>query len=136
MPHAGKALALVGAMALGCITAGCSGGARESGAAGTSGEARSEISVRTTPSAVTIGNQLRVPLQNVEIAITAVGVQSAFSTTVPRIEPGEAREVPLDLFRTAEGATFNRMFVRPRDLVVKAHDQNGKRYETSVRWQQ
>jgi len=124
--------AVVGILVLSWTASGCSGSARESGSVGTSGG--SAITIETSSLFVTVENRTGRPLIDLRVTINPVGAVTTFTSVISRLEAGEKRNVPLSAFRGLDGAPFNKLFVRPRSVVVSAVDLIGEKYEVSVPW--
>ena len=134
-----KALAaIVGILVFGWTVSGCSGSARESGAVGTSGESGSAITIETSSRFVTVENHAGAPLLDLRVTLNPVGSATTFTSSISRLEAGEKRNVSFGEFRGRDGTPFSTvfLFVRPKNVVVSAVDQIGKRYEVTVPWQQ
>lgn len=127
--------AILGMLVLSWTGPGCSGSARESGAVGTSGAGASAIGIKTSSLFVTIENRTGGPLVNLRVTINPVGGLTVFTHRISRLEAGEKRDVWLSAFRAPDGAPFNRVFVRPKNVVVSATDPAGENYELSAPWQ-
>jgi hypothetical protein len=128
------ALTGVASLVLVSIVVACGGTSGEPGAVGTTGDASSTINVRITGQFVAVENRSGSPLNDVQVTIIPTAGTVRYEAAIPRLEPGEARNVALDSFRGANGVTLNRMFVRPREVTVRATDQFGKALATSVPW--
>jgi len=127
--------AVASVIVLGSILQGCTGSAREQGAVGTSGVAADGITVGTLSGVVSVENNTGAPLVDLQVTINPVGGATAYTKAVSRLDTGERREIQLGEFRGRNGASFNRMFVVPRNVVVTAADLSGKKHEVTVRWE-
>jgi hypothetical protein len=130
-----RALVVLGILAFAWVASGCASSARDNGAVGTSGQANNAIVVKTSQLYVTVENRAGSPLVDTQIVIDPVGAPLSFSRTIARIENGEAKDVAVADFRSQDGTSLNRGFVRPKKVTVKAEDLTGKKYEVSVPWQ-
>ena len=83
---------------------------------------------------MTVDNRSGGPLVNLRVAINPVGGATTFTSVIPRLEAGEKRDVSLSDFHGRDGTPFNRLFVRPKNVVVSAVDLIGKKYEVTVPW--
>lgn len=135
-------VALVGVLVFGLVASGCSGKSSRAGvpgAVGTSG--RSEpafIDLEVTPAlSITIENRAARPLFNVNVAIKPVAGGVLYTTTLPRLEPNETRNLAFGHFRGPDGTPLSAVlgFVRPKKITVTAVDRDGEKHERTVPWE-
>jgi hypothetical protein len=129
-----NALVVLGTLAFSWAGSGC-GSSPETGVVGTAGGANGAIAVKTSSMYVSIENRAGGPLLDMQVVINPVGGPVTFSRTIARLENGESKDVALGDFRSSDGTSLNRGFVRPKNVVVKAQDLTGKKYEVMVPWQ-
>jgi hypothetical protein len=142
MAHALRraSVAIVGVLSFGLVAAACSGGSSPSGAPGAVGTAGPEaafVDVQVTSAlAITMTNRAAQPLFNVNVAIKPVAGNALFSTTIPRMESGETRNLQAGNFRRPDGTPLSNVlaFVRPKEIIVTAVDQEGRKREVTVPW--
>jgi hypothetical protein len=134
-------VAIVGTLFLGFVAAACSGGSSQAGAAGTVGTSgKGEpafLRVEVTPSlSVAIENVASSPLLNVSVAIRPASGTILYKTSLPRLEPSEARNLAVGMFLAPDGKSLSGVlaFVRPKEIVVTADDQSGQKHEMTVPW--
>jgi hypothetical protein len=134
-------VAIVGVLVYGCVASACSSGpsAGAPGAAGTSGGSEPAfIHLEITPAlSVAIQNRAALPLLNVNVAIKPVTGAALYTTTLPRLEPSEARNLAFGQFRRPDGTPLSTVlgFVRPKEITVTAVDPDGKKHEMTVPWE-
>ncbi len=131
-----RPLVVVAALVVGCLAAACSvtnSAQRESGSVGSSGAAPAAIAVETTPSFLTIENRAGLPLLDIKIDLQSASGMS-FSTSVPRLETGAKRDLPLGDLRGRDGTSFSPRWQRAKQVVVTATDLVGKKYELTTPW--
>lgn len=105
----------------------------ETGAVGSSGTAAAAIGVVTSASFLTVENRAGLPLVDVEISLKATNGLS-FSKSISRLETSAKRDLSLAELRSNDGTTFNTRFQKPKEVVVKATDLVGKKYDVTVPW--
>src|SRR3954471_1005019 len=131
---------VAGVLVLTSIISGCSGSPRSaaSGAIGTSGGPEAAfVDLDLTPAlAIAIANHASQPLLNVNVAIKPVSGAALYTTTLPRMEPGETRTLAFGLFRRPDGTPFSTVlsFVRPKEVTVTAVDRDGQKHQLTVPW--
>ncbi len=124
----------IGVLVLGWMTSACSrAGGGESGAVGTSGQV-SPITIETSSQFVTIANRATSTLIDLGVAITPIGGAAPFTSLVSRLEPGEQKRIAISDFHTSDGKPLNRLFIQPKNVIVKAADLIGHKYEETVAW--
>ena len=109
------------------LTAGCS----ESGSAEQL-NANSPVLITTQASAVVIQNKAGMPLTDIKVTVVAFGKE--YSSSVGRLESEEGRRVSLAVLSSADRATFNPAFARPKLVRVQATDAAGKSFEVETSW--
>lgn len=105
----------------------------ETGAVGSSGTAAAAIGVVTSASFLTVENRAGLPLVDVDISLKATNGLS-FSKSISRLETSAKRDLSLAELRSNDGTTFNTRFQKPKEVVVKATDLVGKKYDVTVPW--
>ena len=111
-----------------CTAGACSGGnPEEAVAAGTAGE-NSPFVIEVSQTFITVENRTGVPLSGGLMEIIPRGVLPPFKSTLPRLENGARREIPLNAFKASDGSPFNRNLARARTVKLTAKDLNGKDY--------
>lgn len=111
------------------MTAACSGAAEEA-----SGDVDS-FEVSTSQLYVTVSNRTGSSLLDVKIEVEPVGSATVFSSTYPRMEPGERRNFPVQEFRGEDGTPLNLRVHRPRMVSVSARNQNDEQFAMRTPWQ-
>jgi hypothetical protein len=119
----------------GWFVSGCSGAASEGGAVGTSGEGSPLIGVQTSSGFVTIENNTGKPIVDTKISIRMGTLQYPYMPGVPRLAPGEKRNLSIGDFRSRDGGQLYINLRRPNEVLVTATDVDGKTYEGRVPWQ-
>jgi hypothetical protein len=105
----------------------------ETGAVASSGTAPAAVGIEMSPSYLTIENRAGLPLVDVTIAIKSMSGLS-FTKSIPRLETGAKRDLALSELRGNDGTTFSTQFQRPKQVLLKATDLVGKKYEIEVPW--
>ena len=121
-------------LVLGWVSLGCGGGAASDGAVGTSGNTSTSIAVRVSSQFVSVENRAAQPLLDVNVAIQPMGRGVPFTATIPRMEPGERRDLTLGTFVAGEDTRFTPFTPLPKEVVVTAVDVAGKRHEVTAPW--
>ncbi len=125
-------VAITVVLVVGWLVSGCSGAPSDSGSAvGTSGQA---IGVQITSGFITIENRTEHPLVDARIAIRAGSL--FYTSQLPRLAPGDKRDLSLGDFRAPDASPINVNLRRPNEIVVTASDVDGKKYEVKVPWKQ
>src|SRR5262245_65874308 len=118
------------------VVAGCSSATTtEAGAVATSGSGPSDIGIETSSLFVTVVNNAGAPIQDVQVAIQAIGSPLQFTSSITRMENGEKRDISLAQFRGRDGTTFSPRIYKPKQVTVSAKDIVGKPHERTVAWQ-
>jgi len=120
----------------GWLVAGCSGAASEGSAVGTSGEGSPAIGVQISSGFVTVENNTGKPIVETTISIRMGSLQYPYVPGVPRLAPGEKRNLSIGDFRSRDGSQLYVNLRRPNEILVTATDVDGKTYEGSVPWRQ
>jgi hypothetical protein len=134
-------VAIVGVLGFGLIAAACSGGSSSAGApgaVGTIGRDPAFVDLQVTSGlAMTMTNRAAQPLFNVNVAIKPVAGDVLYTTAISRMESGETRNLQAGNFRRPDGTPLSNVlaFVRPKEIIVTAVDQDGRKHETTVPWQ-
>lgn len=119
---------------LACLASACNGKKADTlPAVGTTGSTPAAISVQTNAMYVTVENRAGQPLLDVQVAIKPAG-GAPYAITIPRMESGEKRELPLGVFETATRVHFDLRTTRPREVAVTAADLVGHHYDAVVPW--
>lgn len=142
MTYVLRRASIVGVLAFGLVASGCSGGSSRvgvPGAVGTSGHSEPAlIELEVTPAlSITIGNRAAQPLFNVNVTIKPVGGAELYTTSLPRLEPSETRNLAFGHFRRSDGTPFSAVlgFVRPKEITVTAVDRDGEKHEMTMPWE-
>jgi hypothetical protein len=106
----------------------------EAGSLSTSGVEPATIALETSNQFITITNNAGRPLEDVRIAIYAVGNAPPFTSTLRRMENAEKRDISLGQFRSNDGTTFNPRVLKARQVTVSATDIVGKKHELTKPW--
>jgi hypothetical protein len=106
----------------------------EAGSLSTSGVEPATIALETSNQFITITNNAGRPLEDVRIAIYAVGNAPPFTSTLRRMENAEKRDISLGQFRSNDGTTFNPRVLKARHVTVTATDIVGKKHELTKPW--
>jgi len=131
-----RPLLISSALAVGILSTACSSATssqREPGAVGSSGAPPSAVAIVTTPSFIAIENRAGLPLVDVTLALQAATGMS-FSTSIPRFEAGEKREIAVTNLRSRDGTSYSPVWQRPKTVVLTATDLVGKKYDVTVPW--
>ena len=91
--------------------------------------------VSSTQLFVTVSNRTGSGLLDVRVEIEPVGKATVFSSSYPRMEPGERKNFPLQEFRGDDGTPFNLRVHRPRMIKVSGHTQTGEDYALQTPWE-
>lgn len=118
----------------GWFVSGCSGAASEGGAVGTSGEGSPLIGVGISSGFVTLENNTGKPIVETKISIRQGSLQYPYAPGVPRLAPGEKRNLSIGDFKSRDGSQLYVNLRRPNEIIVAATDVDGKTYEGSVPW--
>ena len=123
---------VVSSLLIGTLAASaCSSGeTAEAGAVGTS--AAGPLAITFSSAYLTIENRTGVPIVDVKLEIEPRGVRPPFRTTVPRLEGSAKRDLPYNVFRSADGTPFQRGALRTRTLTITGADIAGKPIEQEV----
>ncbi len=81
-----------------------------------------------------VTNNAGKPIEDVLIAIQAVGTTPPFTSTLRRMENAETREISLSQFRSKDGTTFSPRLTKARQVTVTATDIVGKKHEVTRAW--
>jgi hypothetical protein len=128
----GRFLGVVGTIVFVWLVSACSGSSSDQGSAGAVGTSGSAaIGVETSSLFVTVTNRTSQPLLNVQVTINP-GRTLSYSTTLPRMEPGEERDLSLGNFTHRDGGVYNAAAARPIQLAVTAVDQTGQKFDVTV----
>ena len=123
-------------LVIGWFVSGCSGAASEGGV-GTSGEDGSPaVGVQSSAASVTVENRTQKPLVDVDVAIRAGSLRYAYALSVPRLAPGETRDLSIGDFKLPDGSRLYLNVRRPNEILVTAVDIDGEKFEGSVPWRQ
>lgn len=130
---------IVGVLACGWIVSACSGGSSQAGvpgAVGTSGQNEPAfVDLHVSSMFITIENRAAQPLLDVRVAIKPLGRPLPFTTTIPRLESSEKRDLSLSQLRGRDGTPFNLRVTRPEEITVTAVDLVGEKYEMTRPWE-
>ena len=122
-------------LVVGWFVSGCSGASSEGGAAGTSGEdGSSAVGVEISSGYVTVENRSQKPLVDTKIAIRSGSLRYAPKFQLPRLAPGEKRQVSLGDFQLPDGSKLYVNVRRPNEIFITAVDVDGKKYEQNLPW--
>jgi hypothetical protein len=117
------------------LASGCSNTVTsEAGSVSTSGNGPATIAIDTSSLFVTVVNNAGAPIEDVQVAIEAVGSPMKFTSSISRMENGEKRDISLAQFRGRDGTTFSPRIYKPRQVSVVAKDIVGKTHERTVPW--
>lgn len=135
-------VASLGVLLFGLVATACSEGTSRPDASrsvGTSGPGETPfVNLNVTPGlAITVKNLAAQPFLNVNVAIKPMTGETLYSTTLPRLEPGEMRSLAFGQFRQSNGTPFSAVlgFVRPKEVSVTATDGAGEKHELTVPWE-
>lgn len=95
-----------------------------------------KIQVTPTPFEVTVVNTAGRALLDVKVEIMPVGPASHFTSTVPRMENGEKRNLSHIVFTDRDGVPFSPRNVKVGGVAVTARDLDGKTFKVEVPWKQ
>lgn len=121
-------------LVFGFLAAGCSGAASEGGAVGTSGEGSPLIGVQIASGFVTVENNTGKPIVDTKVSIRVGSLQYPYGLGVPRLAPGEKRNLSIGDFKSRDGSQLYLNLRRPNEILVTATDVDGKIYEGGVPW--
>lgn len=121
-------LVVVGVLLAASVCGGCAGST--TGAVTQS----SELEVQVSQLFVTVANRGGRALLDVRVDLHPVGGATVFTTTYPRMDPGQKSNFSLGSLRGRDGTPLNLRVVKPKMVVVTAKDSDGKTYETQVPW--
>lgn len=108
---------------------------REAGALATGGSIEpTAIALETSNQSITLTNNAGKPIEDVQVAIQAIGAAPPYTSTLRRLENGEKRELSLAQFRSKDGTTFNPRFAKAKQVTVTATDIVGKKHELTRAW--
>lgn len=122
-------------LVLGWAATGCVGGSASDGAVGTSGTTPASIAVQISAQSISVENRAAQPLLDLTVAIHPMGRGNPFTTTIPRMEPGERRNLSLGNFVAGEDTRFTPFTPLPKEVVVTAVDLAGQRHDVTVPWE-
>jgi hypothetical protein len=134
-------VAIVGVLSFGLVATACSGGSSRAGApgaVGTAGPDSAFVDLQVTSAlAITMTNRAAQPLFNVNVAIKPVSGDILYTTVISRMESGETRSLQAGNFRRPDGTALSNVlaFVRPKEIIVTAVDQEGRKREVTVPWE-
>lgn len=130
---------IVGVLVCGWIVSACSGGSSQAGVPGTAGTSGQNepvfVDLQVSSMFITIENRAAQPLLDVRVAIKPVGRPLLFTTTIPRLESSEKRDLSLSQLRGRDGTAFNLRAIRPEEISVTAVDLGGEKYEMRRPWE-
>jgi hypothetical protein len=127
--------ATAGLIAAGWLLSACANtSTQEAGALGTSGAEPAAIAVETSNQYITVTNNAGKPIEDVTVAIQAVGNAPPFTSTLRRMENGEKRDISLARFRSIDGTTFSPRVLKARQVRVTAIDIVGKKHDLTIPW--
>ena len=112
--------------ALAIIVTGCGGGAA-------TGDV-DKITVVQSQFDVAITNNSGRALFDVKAEIEPAGPASHFSTIIPRMENGERRVLPHNLFSDRDSVPFSARNVRASKVTITAKDIDGKALRVEMPW--
>jgi len=95
-----------------------------------------KIQVTLSPFEVTVANTAGRALFDVGVEIMPAGPASHFTSTVPRMENGEKRNLSHTAFSDRDGVRFSPRNVKVSGVVVTAKDIDGKAFTVEVPWTQ
>ena len=93
-----------------------------------------ELEVSVSQLFVTVANRGGRTLVDLRIELHPVGGATVFTTTYPRIDPGQKMDFSLGSLRGRDGTPLNLRVTKPKQVNVMAQDADGKVYETQVPW--
>jgi hypothetical protein len=121
-------------LVFGWLVSACSSSASNGGAVGTSGQGSPLIGVQTSSGFVTLENNTGKPIVNATVSVRVGSQQYAYAPGIPRLSPGEKRNLSIGDFRARDGSRVYVNVRRPNEVLVAATDADGKTYEGSVPW--
>jgi len=95
-----------------------------------------KIQVTITPFEVVVVNTAGRALFDVKVEIMPVGPATHFTTTLPRMDNGEKRNLSHTMFSDRDGVPFSPRNVKVGGVVVTAKDIDGKELKVEVPWKQ
>jgi hypothetical protein len=93
-----------------------------------------KITVTQSQFDVAVTNTSGRALFDVKTEIEPAGPASHFSTIIPRMENGEKRVLPHNLFSDRDSVPFSARNVKASRITVTAKDIDGKEYRVEVPW--
>ena len=127
MPHRSLRTRVVLILALALAVTGCGGGAA-------TGDV-DKITIVQSQFDIAITNTSGRALFDVKAEIEPAGPASHFSAIIPRMENGEKRVLPHNLFSDRDSVPFSARNVRVSQITVNAKDIDGKAFRIEVPWQ-
>lgn len=124
-PSLALVLALIGA---GFLMSGCS----ESGSA--SQPADSPIKIEHTQLFITVRNDSGQAMDAMTVAVVPMARTTVFDKMIGRMENGATRQIMLGDLMGRDGTPFSLRAIRPRSVLVKGTDGNGKTHDFEVAW--
>jgi len=83
---------------------------------------------------VALTNKSGKALFEVKAEIEPTGPASHFTTIVARMENGERRVLPHNLFSDRDGVPFSARIVKAKGVIVSAKDIDGKAFRVEMPW--
>lgn len=97
-------------------------------------EARGEITLSRSETAVVVENRAGRPALNVRITIDA-GDAGLFFAVLPTMETAERRTIPFQMFRTEDGSLFSAAGNVPKEVRLEGKDALNNDYVVTMPWE-
>jgi hypothetical protein len=95
----------------------------------------SAVVVARAERGITVENRAGRPLLNIRLVIEGRDTGTAFIYTLPTLDTGATREVPLTDFRSEDGTLFELGSTAAKQVKTTARDTLGNNYDVTTPWE-